>query len=287
MGQLGKQHLVGLRDCNPRIISAQHSKSNISGILRETSSIARANVVMEGCFESQDALLGVNVISESHIILYASKKDYDGKVHIFTCNQFRSETQNEKGAVQYAVKSLNAAPSEYYYIIRGIIQDKRQILFNHANLEERLDQNRGEHVIIEAYGCNPDILKTVGNINDALYDAIKAGGMATSKDFVMLKQFHSDEKHPHGVSGVVVYEQEGNLEFFTIHTWPEPEFRYAALDFSSNREDHLIERILHNLDSKKFYVPGLRNNQRLLNDVSVCRGPAKNNHEFAAAGYQQ
>ena len=179
MKQLGKQYLVGMQDCSPRIISGQDSKSNIAKLLKNTSSKAKAHVEMKDCFESPNTVIAVNVISESHIIFYVDKRNYNGKLHLYTCNQFRSETQNEADAVQYLVTSSEATPLSYSYTSRGIVPDEKQILFSPANLEERLNRNKSNHnhTNIEAYGCDSDILKTVGNIQEVLADAIKADGL--------------------------------------------------------------------------------------------------------------
>ena len=75
----------------------------------------------------------------------------------------------------------------------------------------------GHHYIIEASGCDPDILGDVGRVQQIL---VKAAEVAGAK--VWAVSFH--RFHPHGVSGVVVISES----HLAVHTWPE--FKYAAMD---------------------------------------------------------
>ncbi|MEY4926208.1 MAG: hypothetical protein RI894_644 [Bacteroidota bacterium] len=75
----------------------------------------------------------------------------------------------------------------------------------------------GRQILVEFYGCNPDILNDVITIETSMVDAARE---ATAT--VINSTFHHFS--PYGVSGVVVI-QESHL---AIHTWPE--FGYAAVD---------------------------------------------------------
>jgi S-adenosylmethionine decarboxylase len=59
----------------------------------------------------------------------------------------------------------------------------------------------GKHLLVELYGCNPELLKKVDAVRDIMVTAT-----------------------PFGVSGVVVIAES----HLSIHTWPE--YQYAAVD---------------------------------------------------------
>lgn len=75
----------------------------------------------------------------------------------------------------------------------------------------------GRHILVEYYGCNPDILNDVVKLEETMVNAAKAADAT-----VINSTFHHFS--PFGSSGVVVI-QESHL---AIHTWPE--YGYAAVD---------------------------------------------------------
>ena len=75
----------------------------------------------------------------------------------------------------------------------------------------------GTHLLVELRDCNPDILKSLEKVRNALVSAAKEA-KATIVDI----SFH--EFNPFGISGVVVIAES----HLTIHTWPE--YNYAAVD---------------------------------------------------------
>jgi S-adenosylmethionine decarboxylase len=75
----------------------------------------------------------------------------------------------------------------------------------------------GTHLLIELRECNPEILKSLEKVRNALVSAAREA-KATIVDI----SFH--EFNPFGVSGVVVIAES----HLTIHTWPE--YNYAAID---------------------------------------------------------
>lgn len=78
-------------------------------------------------------------------------------------------------------------------------------------------KNLGQHILVEYYDCDPEILNDVNRIEASMVDAAKAADAT-----VIASTFHHFS--PFGVSGVVVI-QESHL---AIHTWPE--YGYAAVD---------------------------------------------------------
>ncbi len=75
----------------------------------------------------------------------------------------------------------------------------------------------GTHLLVELRDCNPEILKDLKRVKNALVSAAKEA-KATIVDI----SFH--EFNPFGISGVVVIAES----HLTIHTWPE--YSYAAVD---------------------------------------------------------
>lgn len=75
----------------------------------------------------------------------------------------------------------------------------------------------GTHLLIELRDCNPDILRNLDKVRNALVSAAKEA-KATIVDI----SFH--EFNPFGISGMVVIAES----HLSIHTWPE--YGYAAVD---------------------------------------------------------
>ena len=75
----------------------------------------------------------------------------------------------------------------------------------------------GRHILVEFFGCEPQVMNDVAKIETAMVDAAAKAGAT-----VINSTFHHFS--PYGVSGVVVI-QESHL---AIHTWPE--YGYAAVD---------------------------------------------------------
>lgn len=75
----------------------------------------------------------------------------------------------------------------------------------------------GRHILVEYYGCNPDILNDVVRIEEAMVNAAEAANAT-----VINSTFHYFS--PFGTSGVVVIVES----HLAIHTWPE--YGYAAVD---------------------------------------------------------
>lgn len=92
----------------------------------------------------------------------------------------------------------------------------------------------GEHWLIELEGCDPDRLRKVPLVEEAMRRAAKVA-LAN----VVSGHFH--QFSPYGVSGVLVI-QESHL---TIHTWPEES--YAAVDIFTCSPDLKVEAAIQQL----------------------------------------
>ncbi len=75
----------------------------------------------------------------------------------------------------------------------------------------------GEHLIVELYDCDIDIISKVDSVQNIMLKAAKAAGTVAIDSI-----FHHFQ--PYGVSGVIVIAES----HFAIHTWPE--HRYASID---------------------------------------------------------
>ncbi|MDX9715213.1 MAG: adenosylmethionine decarboxylase [Dissulfurispiraceae bacterium] len=75
----------------------------------------------------------------------------------------------------------------------------------------------GTHLLVELRDCNPDILKDLTKVKEALVSAAKE-----AKATIIDVSFH--EFNPFGISGMVVIAES----HLSIHTWPE--YGFAAVD---------------------------------------------------------
>ncbi len=75
----------------------------------------------------------------------------------------------------------------------------------------------GNHILVEFYNCDTDILNNVKFIEKAMNEATILSGAT-----IVGSHFHTF--NPHGVSGVVIIAES----HLSIHTWPE--YGYAAVD---------------------------------------------------------
>jgi S-adenosylmethionine decarboxylase proenzyme len=82
----------------------------------------------------------------------------------------------------------------------------------------------GRQIVVEYYGCVPEVLNNVAVIKRAMRDAALVSGAT-----VVQEAFHLF--NPHGVSGVVVIAES----HLAIHTWPE--YGYAAVDLFTCGDD--------------------------------------------------
>jgi len=85
-------------------------------------------------------------------------------------------------------------------------------------------QTLGQHLLVEYYNCNPEILDDVAGIEKRMNEAALACGAT-----IVNSTFHRFE--PWGVSGVVVIAES----HLAIHTWPE--YGYASVDLYTCGED--------------------------------------------------
>lgn len=90
----------------------------------------------------------------------------------------------------------------------------------------------GQHLLVEYYNCNSQILDDVEGIEKHMNAAAKACGAT-----IVQSSFHRFQ--PWGVSGVVVIAES----HLAIHTWPE--YGYASVDLYTCGEDIQPEVAYH------------------------------------------
>lgn len=83
--------------------------------------------------------------------------------------------------------------------------------------EEKVTRYLGTQLIVEMKNCDPEILKDLEKIRNAMVSAAKR-----AKATIIDMSFH--EFSPFGISGMVVIAES----HLSIHTWPE--YGYAAVD---------------------------------------------------------
>ncbi len=85
-------------------------------------------------------------------------------------------------------------------------------------MAKKIHRSIGHHYIVEASGCDPEIIKSVDKVQQIL---VKAAEIAEAQVWsISVNRFP-----PQGVSGVIVISES----HISTHTWPE--YGYAALDF--------------------------------------------------------
>lgn len=110
-------------------------------------------------------------------------------------------------------------------------------------------QELGHHVLVEFYGCDPDILDNLDSVRKNLVEAARLTGAT-----VVGEVFHKFA--PQGVSGTVVIAES----HLAIHTWPE--LGYCALDLYTcgDRVDPWkgFHHLLQVLKAKRYYARALK-----------------------------
>lgn len=96
--------------------------------------------------------------------------------------------------------------------------------------DEYFDRDRlGHHLIIDLYGCNPEKLKNIPEVERIMVAAAEA-----AKATIVARKFH--QFNPVGVSGALVLAES----HLTIHTWPEVD-AYCAIDmFTCGDTDNFL-----------------------------------------------
>lgn len=120
-----------------------------------------------------------------------------------------------------------------------------------------MKKNVGKHVLVDMHGCNPDSLKKVDLISEAMHQAAKRSDATIVGKF--FKQFD-----PWGVSGVIVISES----HISIHTWPE--FGLASIDYFSCSDEPNIQAAIAYL-AKAFEAQQLKVVELARGDMQIER----------------
>ncbi len=108
----------------------------------------------------------------------------------------------------------------------------------------------GFHYVVEAAGCDPEILGDANRIREIFLEAAKVGKMEIKASYFF--KFSP----PTGVSGMVIVAES----HISIHTWPER--GYAALDVytcgTSADPEKAVDYILEQLKARYAHVSEIK-----------------------------
>ncbi|MEM2622665.1 MAG: adenosylmethionine decarboxylase [Candidatus Nezhaarchaeales archaeon] len=107
----------------------------------------------------------------------------------------------------------------------------------------------GYHYVVEASGCDPEVLGNVDKLREILLRAAKNAKMDVKGSYFF-------KFTPTGVSGTLIVA----MSHVSIHTWPE--HQYAALDVYVCGEGHdsekAVSEILAGLKAKHAHITEIR-----------------------------
>jgi S-adenosylmethionine decarboxylase len=107
----------------------------------------------------------------------------------------------------------------------------------------------GFHYVVEAAGCDPEILADANKLREIFLEAAKIGKME-------VKMTHFFKFSPTGVSGMVVVAES----HLSIHTWPER--GYAAIDVytcgTKADPEKAVDYILDQIKAKYAHVSEIK-----------------------------
>jgi S-adenosylmethionine decarboxylase proenzyme len=100
----------------------------------------------------------------------------------------------------------------------------------------------GDHLIVDAFGCDSEILNDANLLEQKLTKLLQELGME-----ILHTYFH--QFHPQGVTGTIVI----STSHIAIHTWPEQ--NYAAFDLftcGNMASTEQIENLLKQLSTERY-----------------------------------
>ncbi|AAL82054.1 adenosylmethionine decarboxylase [Pyrococcus furiosus DSM 3638] len=107
----------------------------------------------------------------------------------------------------------------------------------------------GYHYVVEAAGCDPEVIADPNKIREIFLEAAKVGNMEVKASYFF-------KFSPMGVSGVVIVAES----HISVHTWPEK--GYAALDVYTCGEkadpEKAVDYILEKFKAKYAHVSELK-----------------------------
>lgn len=111
----------------------------------------------------------------------------------------------------------------------------------------------GYHYIVEASGCDPQILSDVDKLKDVILRAAKSSGMEVKGSYFF-------RFTPTGVSGMIIIA----MSHISVHTWPE--HGYAALDVyvcgKSSDPERAVNEILSGIKARHAHISEIQRGVR-------------------------
>lgn len=104
-------------------------------------------------------------------------------------------------------------------------------------MENRGIQALGNHLLVELYNCDPDLIDDLDYVHSILKESAEISGATIIKEV-----FHKFS--PQGVTGVIVISES----HFAIHTWPE--YGYCSIDIFTCGEKIDSAKALKNMRDK-------------------------------------
>ena len=109
-------------------------------------------------------------------------------------------------------------------------------------------ETEGVHIIVEASGCDPEVISDPKKIEGIFKDAARHAKMTVKASYFF-------KFMPTGVSGAVIIAES----HISIHTWPE--LGYAALDVytcGDSDPEKAVDYILERIGAKHAHVSEVR-----------------------------
>lgn len=236
LNSLGSHDIAELFGCNKTILS---DLPRLEKILIQAARVAGAKKIGLITHQTADRINScIVLISESHLSIHAFPLLGYAAVDVFTCG----ECNNEK-AIIHIKQQLQAQSNHYKKITRGICKQG----ISRSRYNPNKENQKGEHLIVEFYGCEENIINDERKIEEILKKAAQKTG-AQVIDSVPYKF------HPQGVSCIVLAENGSQI---TIHTWPELSEKYCAIDIltcGNYKPDEALLFLMRELKSKTSQV---------------------------------
>ena len=233
---LGVHDIAELSGCNNEILS---NLSKLEEILIEAAKKAGACRIGHITRQTaKDINSCIVLVEESHLSIHAFPLLGYAAVDMFTCGG----CDNEK-AIAYIERELQVQSSIHKKIIRGISKQR----VSGAQTMLCKDEQKGGQLIVDICGCKEDIINNEKKIEVILREAIEKAGVQVINSVPY-------KFHPQGVSCIVLAQNGSQI---TIHTWPELDENYCAIDIltcGDTGPDETLKFLKKKLEASNLYV---------------------------------
>jgi len=234
---LGRHDIAELSGCNNNILSNLLKLEEILVTAAEIAGAKRIGHITHQTAKEVNSC--IVLVTESHLSIHAFPLLGYAAVDTFTCG----ECDNEK-AIAYIEKQLQAQCNNRKKITRGVSKQGTSCCQN--NFLHK-DIKMGEHLIVEFCGCEEGIINDEKKIQEILEKAVQKTGTQVINSVPY-------KFHPQGVSCIVLGQNGCQI---TIHTWPELDEKYCAIDILScgdNKPDDALYFLIKELKAGSSHV---------------------------------